>query len=54
MIPDGPAIKLDCSYPENHAAHHHSHPDTERLVCHICHPPAYVLRNNEANGQAPE
>lgn len=34
---------VDCSYPAEHADHHHEHPATNRLVCHICHTPSYVL-----------
>lgn len=41
-------IKVDCSYPELHAKHHHLHPDPHpqqeaRLVCYLCHTPALEL-----------
>ena len=36
-------IATDCWHPIAHAARHHAHPATGRPVCHICHPPAYVL-----------
>lgn len=40
----GRPIRLDCSYPDEHGDAHHEHPKTGRLVCLICHPPAYLLR----------
>lgn len=41
-------IRLDCSYPEQHADHHMPHPDPRpgadpRLTCYICHPPVREL-----------
>lgn len=43
---------VDCNYPEKHEAHHHEHAETGRLVCHVCHPPIYVLQ--EHRGKTPE
>lgn len=37
------ALQVDCPYPAQHAQHHHPHPATGRLVCHLCHTPANVL-----------
>ena len=31
-----------CARPDRHAARHHAHPITGRVVCWICHPPASV------------
>lgn len=34
---------VDCSYGGKHAEAHQPHRVTERLVCCVCHPPAYLL-----------
>jgi hypothetical protein len=31
--------EVECAYATRHREHHHPHPVTGRLVCHVCHPP---------------
>lgn len=42
----GAGVPVDCIRPEEHAEHHHPHRDGgRRLVCHVCHTPAHVIRS---------
>lgn len=43
-IREDPGLAGDCSARKLHRPHHHSHPDTGRPVCHVCHPPAETLK----------